>query len=43
MLGLSVPILALRTEQNMANELVLAAALDWVFVACVACSWPASS
>src|SRR6478609_10213400 len=36
MLGLSVPILALRTEQNMANELVLAPRWNWVFLACVA-------
>ena len=36
MLGLSFPILALRTEQNMANELVLAQRWSWVFVACVA-------
>ena len=36
MLGLSVPILALRTEQNMANELVLAPRVSWVVMACLA-------
>ncbi len=36
MLGLSFPIVALRTEQNMANELVLAPRWSW-------CSSPASA
>jgi branched-chain amino acid transport system permease protein len=36
MLGLSVPILALRTEQNMENQLVLAPRLSWVVVGCLA-------
>jgi branched-chain amino acid transport system permease protein len=35
MLGLSIPIVALRTEQNMANELILIARPQYVFVACV--------
>src|SRR6478736_829260 len=34
MLGLSIPIVALRTEQNMANELILIARPQYVFVAC---------
>jgi branched-chain amino acid transport system permease protein len=34
MLGLSVPILALRSEQNMSNQLVLAQRWDAVAVAC---------
>jgi branched-chain amino acid transport system permease protein len=33
-LGLCYPIVALRTEQNMANELVLSQRWSWVFVAC---------
>ena len=36
MLGLSVPILALRTEQNMENQLVLAPRISWVVMACLA-------
>lgn len=33
-LGLCYPIVALRTEQNMANELVYSTRWSWVFVAC---------
>ena len=35
MLGLSVPILALRSEQNMSNQLVLAQRWDSVALACI--------
>lgn len=35
-LGLSFPILALRTEQNMANELVLVPRWSWVALLCIA-------
>jgi branched-chain amino acid transport system permease protein len=33
--GLCIPIVALRTEQNMANELILVPRWSYVFVACV--------